>query len=215
VVEKVRMPFATPIAVTPASGSVHAGRAGAMLLETPDATGRAFGKLAPGVVAVELGASGDFLKVSLGEGRSGFVRASEVEQGGAPQAVVPFDDVMAHAPPAIEVNTLALATREPSAVVRGTATDGDRLLDGYIFVNSRKVFYQSNRNGSDPKSMSFSAELPLRPGVNLVNVIARENPDTVGHKVFVIRRDGKNGELLPTPKTEEDLSENGAGGGDD
>ena len=127
----------------------------------------------------------------------------------AASSAVAFEDAMAHAPPAIEVNALALATREPTAAIRGTAMDGDRLLDGYIFVNSRKVFYQSNRNGQDPKSMSFSADLPLRPGVNLVSVVARENPDTVGHKTFVIRRDGKNGELLPTPKTEDDLSENG------
>jgi carboxyl-terminal processing protease len=215
VVEKVRMPILAPINVTPASGTVHAGRAGAQLFETPDVTGRVFGKLAAGVAASEMGTSGEFLKVSLGEGRFGFVRTSEIESGGTAQATVAFEDAMAHAPPAIEVNTLALATRDPSAVVRGTTTDGDRLLDCYVFVNARKVFYQSNRNGPDPKSMSFSAELPLRPGVNLVNVIARENPETVGHKVFVIRRDGKNGELLPTPKTEEDLSENGPGGGDE
>jgi carboxyl-terminal processing protease len=212
VVEKVRMPFSPPLAITAASGTVHAWRAGAQLFEAPDLTARVFGKLAPGVAVSEIGASGEFLKVSLGESRFGFVRTAEIEQGGVAQSTPPFEDALAHAPPAIEVNALALATREPSATIRGTATDGDRLLDAYVFVNSRKVFYQSNRNGSDPKSMSFSVDLPLRPGVNLVNVIARETPDTVGHKVFVIRRDGKNGELLPTPKTEEDLSENGPGG---
>jgi carboxyl-terminal processing protease len=47
--------------------------------------------------------------------------------------------------------------------------------------------------------------------VNVVAVIARESPDSVGRKVVVIRRDGPNGELLPTPKTEEDEG----GGGDD
>jgi carboxyl-terminal processing protease len=214
VVEKVRIPFATPIAVTTASGTVHAGRAGAQLFEAPDPTARVFGKLASGVVASEIGTSGEFDKVSLGEGRFGFVKASEVEAGGAVSATLTFEDAMAHAPPAIEVGAPALATREPSAVIKGLTTDGDRLLDAYVFVNSRKVFYQSNRNGADPKSMAFSADLPLRPGVNLVNIIARETPDTVGHKVFVIRRDGKNGELLTTPKTEDDLSENGPAGED-
>jgi carboxyl-terminal processing protease len=209
VVEKVRIPFATPVTITPASGTVHAGRGGAQLFEAPDATSRVFGKLAPGVVTSESGTAGEFDKVSLGDGRFGFVRASEVEAGGALQATLTFEDAMAHAPPAIEVSAPALATREPSAVIKGLTTDNDRLLDAYVFVNSRKVFYQSNRNGSDPRSMAFSADLPLRPGVNLVNIIARETPDTVGHKVFVIRRDGKNGELLTTPKTEDDLSENG------
>ncbi len=212
VVEKVRMPFQPSVAIVPATGTVRALRAGARLFDAPDPASRVFGKLASGTAAPEIGTSGDFVKVSLGDGRFGFVHTGEVEAGGSPQATVAFEDAMGHAPPVIEVNALALATRDPSAVMRGTTTDGERLLDAYVFVNSRKVFYQSNRNGADPKSLTFSADLPLRPGVNLVNVIARENPDTVGHKTFVIRRDGKNGELLTTPKTDDDLSENGSSG---
>jgi carboxyl-terminal processing protease len=212
VVEKVRMPFGPPVVVTPATGAVRALRAGARLFDAPDLTARVFGRFAFGVAATETGISGEFVKVSLGDGRFGFVESNEVEAGGSPQANVTFEEAMSHAPPVIEVNALALATRDASAVIRGTAADGERLLDSYIFVNSRKVFYQSNRNGSDLKSMAFSADLPLRPGVNLVNIIARENPETVGHKTFVVRRDGKSGELLPTPKTDDDLSENGASG---
>jgi carboxyl-terminal processing protease len=45
-----------------------------------------------------------------------------------------------------------------------------------------------------------------------VTIVARESPDSVGRKTFVVRRDGPNGELLPTPKTEED---DGGGGDDD
>jgi carboxyl-terminal processing protease len=37
--------------------------------------------------------------------------------------------------------------------------------------------------------------------------VARENMDTVSRKTFIVRRDGPNGELLPTPKTDEELSE--------
>jgi carboxyl-terminal processing protease len=210
VVEKVRMPFAPPLAVTPATGTGRALRSGAALFEAPDLTARVFGKLPSGSSAPETGTAGEFVKVSLGEGRFGFVRSGEVEAGGAAPVAVAFEDALAHAPPVIDVNALALATRDASAIIKGSATDGDRLLDGYVFVNSRKVFYQSNRNGQDPKAMTFSADLPLRPGINLVSVVARENPDTIGHKTFVIRRDGKNGELLTTPKTDDDMSENGA-----
>ena len=76
------------------------------------------------------------------------------------------------------------------------------------------MFYRSNRNGADGKRMSFEADLPLRPGVNVVTVMARENPDTLGRKTFIVRRDGPNGELLSTPKTEEDLSESGSASDD-
>jgi carboxyl-terminal processing protease len=62
--------------------------------------------------------------------------------------------------------------------------------------------------------MPFEADLPLRPGVNIVSVYARENPDTRAQKVFIIRRDGPNGELLQTPKTDDELSESTAGGDD-
>ena len=68
---------------------------------------------------------------------------------------------------------------------------------------------------SDPKKMSFTADLPLRPGVNIVSVVARENPDTTSHRTFIVRRDGPNGELLTTPKTEDELSETSGGGPDE
>ena len=62
--------------------------------------------------------------------------------------------------------------------------------------------------------MPFAVDLPLRPGVNMVSVIARETPDTVGHRTFIIRRDGPDGALLTTPKTDDDLSESGSDDGE-
>jgi len=59
--------------------------------------------------------------------------------------------------------------------------------------------------------MPFDATVPLRPGVNVITVVARENPDTVGRKTIIVRKDGPNGEILQTPKTEEDGEPGGAG----
>jgi carboxyl-terminal processing protease len=210
VVEKVRIPFQPPAPLAAATGSVRAHASGAPLYESPDGAARVFGKLPAGSAVTELATSGSFTKVSLGESRFGFVRTTDVDSGGSPPAVVTFEDAMEHAPPAIEIGPTLLATRELHTEVKGTASDSDRLLDGYIFVNSRKVFYRSNRNGADPKTMAFTADLPLRPGVNMVSIIARENPDTTTRKTFIVRRDGPTGELLATPKTDEDLSENSA-----
>ena len=47
----------------------------------------------------------------------------------------------------------------------------------------------------------------------VITVVARENNDTVGRRTLIIRRDGPNGEILQTPKTEEDLEH--GGGADD
>jgi carboxyl-terminal processing protease len=74
-------------------------------------------------------------------------------------------------------------------------------MDAYIFVGSRKVFYESNKNGNRHE-MKFSLEAELSPGVNVVTVVARENEDTATRYTMVVRRDGPNGEPLPTPKSE-------------
>ena len=86
--------------------------------------------------------------------------------------------------------------------IEGTAHDGDQVLDAYVFVGPRKVHYQSNRKTTDPTKLSFSLDVALNPGVNVINVVARESEDTATRYTLVVRRDGPNGEALPTPKAE-------------
>lgn len=207
VVEKVRIPIASPSPIAPGQGAVRAKPSGAPLLESPDPGARQFGRLPPGSSVALLGTSGDYTKVNLGDGRTAFVRNAEVEPTGAAAGAVSFEDAMQHHPPTIDLGSVALSTRDASTNIKATAMDTERLLDAYIFVGSRKVFYRSNRNGQDPKRMGIDASLPLRPGVNVVTIMARENTEAVGRKTFIIRRDGPNGELLPTPKVDEDLGE--------
>jgi carboxyl-terminal processing protease len=154
-----------------------------------------------------LGTANGYVKLALGDGRFGFAKASDLDKGGTAAAQVGLEDSMGHAPPALELPQPQLATRDTHTLVHGVASDDARLLDTFIFVGARKVFYRSNRNGADSKKMAFDADLPLRPGVNVVTVVARENPDTTTRRTYVVRRDGPNGELLATPKTDDDLSE--------
>ena len=213
IAEKVHIPIAPPASITPMSTSMKAGAPGALLFSSPDLTARAFGKLLSGTAVTAQGDAGDFLKVSLGGTRFAFVKKTDVAAGGTPGQTVTFEDILLKAPPAIEIAAPDLATKETHMMIKGVASDGDRLLDTFIFVGSKKVFYRSNRTGTDPKKMTFEADLPLRPGVNVVSVVARENPDTTSRRVFIIRKDGANGELLVSPKTEDELSE--TSGGDD
>jgi len=207
VVEKVRIPIVPAETPTVATGSVKAGAQGAALFESPDAGARNFGRLPPGMAASVLGTYNGYVKVNLGGGRFAFAKRGEVDDGGAPAAAVAFEDAMIHAPPAIELAPPELATRDPKVTIKATASDDARLLDGYVFVGSRKIFYRSNRNGADPKKMALEAEVPLRPGVNAITVVARENPETTSRRTFIVRKDGPGGELLPSPKTEDDLGE--------
>jgi carboxyl-terminal processing protease len=207
VVEKVKIPVLDPFALGAGSGTMRARTGGADLLPTPEPTARPFGRLPAGVSANVMATAGGFAKLSLGDGRFAFAKIAELEHGGAAAGTVAFEDAMMHAPPAVDLAQPQLVTRDAHTVLKGNANDDARLLDAYIFVGARKVFYKTNRNGSDPRKMAFDADVPLRPGVNVVTVVARENPDTTSRKTFVVRRDGPGGELLATPKTDDDMSE--------
>jgi carboxyl-terminal processing protease len=209
--EKLHIPIVEPLAVAPSRGIGidHARGGGAELRGVPDVAGRVFARLAPGTAAYVLGTVNGFVKLALGDGRFAFARPDDLEPGGSPAPVVAIEDAMAHAPPVLEIPQPRLATAESHTLVYGVASDDARLLDAFIFVGARKVFYRSNRDGADPRHMAFDADLPLRPGVNVVSVIARENPDTTTRRTFIVRRDGPGGELLPTPKTDDELSETG------
>jgi len=206
------MPIAVPTTLAAATGTMRAKTGGATLLEAPEPGARSFGRLGAGTGVTVLGTAADMTKVSLGEGRFGFVKTAELEQGGTAAAIVPFEEVMRRFPPAIEVQPVALSTKDNNLTIKATATDSERLLDAYVFVGSKKIWYRSNKNGQDPKRMPLEASIPLRPGVNVITVVARENPDTVGRKTLIVRKDGPQGELLQTPKTDED---SGGGEADD
>lgn len=209
-VEKVKVAIEEPAKLEPSTGAIKPSGDGAMLYESPSAAARAFGRMNASSSARVLGKLGEFLKVDLGKGRFAFVQRKEVSDGGTPGADVAFEDLLVRSPPQIELKPAALATRENKLKISGVASDGDRILDGYLFVNSRKVFYRSNRNGADPKKMPFDLDVNLRPGINVIRFFARENPDTVSQRVVVVRRDGPNGELLTTPKGEEGLLDDSA-----
>jgi carboxyl-terminal processing protease len=205
--EKIKIPIEPAAPLVAAQGVVRAGQQGALLFDEPQAGARAFGKLAAGAALTRSARAGDFAKVDLGSGRFAFVSAKDVTEGGAPAGAPAFDDIYSHAPPMIDVAPAALATRDGHIKVGATASDVTKLLDTYVFVGSRKVFYKSNGSSADPKKMSVDADVALRPGVNVISVFARESPDTISRKTIVVRRDGPNGELLPTPTTEDSLWE--------
>ena len=167
----------------------------------PLAHARVTGTLAQGSVVERIGRFGDYTKVDLGEKRFVFVESKHLGETNRAPAVA-FSPLLSRSPPLLEVSAAALTTRASTMKIEGNATDGDRVLDTYIFVGTRKVFYQSNRTGSDPKSMKFSFDAQLRPGVNVITVVSRENQDTASRRTMVIRKDGPKGETLPTPKLE-------------
>jgi len=202
--EKVKVPIEAGAQVTAVDEVREAGISGAVLLESPRDGSRGFGKLPTGTALTVVGRVGSFDKVKIDGSRFGFVLSSELTpSSGKPAATLTFSEVYAHAPPELTIDAAALSTREASVKIRGAASSSTQIKDLYAFVGGRKIFYQSNSKSKDSKNASFDVEVPLRPGVNIVNVFARENADSTTRRTIIIRRDSESGELLKTPKTED------------
>ncbi|MBN1656146.1 MAG: PDZ domain-containing protein [Deltaproteobacteria bacterium] len=181
-------------------------KSGARLLERPRKEGRVVARAQNGAVAVPATAAAEeFVRVSWGDGRPGWVAKGDLLPSGtgANGEIVAYLDRM---PPRLEIDYgNQLVTRDPQFRLRGSASDNQRIRDIYIFVGARKVFYRSNRDSANPKKVDFEAEIPLREGINYISVVARENNDIATRKTFVVRRDAPDGSLLETPKTDEEL----------
>jgi carboxyl-terminal processing protease len=168
----------------------------------PLAAARVVGELRKGAIVERLGKYGEFSKVSLGGTRFGFVESASLEPAKGSRGKLAFEPILGRSPPQLEVAPGKLATRDDHVRLEGKVQDPDQVLDAYVFVGARKVFYQSNKKSADPTKLSFSLDVALSPGVNVLNVVARESEDTATRHTVVVRRDGPSGEALPTPKAE-------------
>jgi carboxyl-terminal processing protease len=200
--EKVVLPVAAPIDVQAASGAVTT-KGDSLLYPDAARSGGAFGKLGRGAALKRVGLANGMTKVELAPGRFAFVASGDLADGGAPSSSVTFEQIYTHAPPTLQVQADAIATRSDKVKVRIGASDTERLLDLYMFVGARKLYYQSNRNGADPKSAGFEFDAPLEPGVNFITVVARKNADTTTRRTVVVRRDAADGSILKTPTNAE------------
>jgi carboxyl-terminal processing protease len=197
--EKIKIPVEARSESAPAakSGNVIV-RDGSPVMALPQAGARGIARVSGGNASFAAEATlADFVRINLGAGRPGWVAAANLLPNGAGGGKVSFDK--SRQPPRLSVDHEGdLVTKNRSLKLTGKASDDSRIRDVYIFVGARKVFYQANP--TDQKTLAFAAEVPLEPGINYVNVFARENQDVVTRFTFVVRRDGEDGSLLETPQ---------------
>jgi carboxyl-terminal processing protease len=65
-----------------------------------------------------------------------------------------------------------------------------RLRDVFVFVNEKKVFFKVVPENQTSPRMEFTADIPLKPGNNLVTVFAREDEDFQTRRSFYVLRRG-------------------------
>lgn len=202
--EKLLVPVARAGAAPAATPKPVVLKQGATLYERPEVSARSIARVEGGTLALSAEATAaGYLRVGFGGGRPGWVRAADVVTGQAGDGRLV--DVLAHMPPRVELDSNTLVTKEPSLRLSGKATDDDRLRDLYVYVNSRKVYYDAVPKRSATKVMTFDTVVPLRPGINYVTIVARESNDVVSRKTVVVRADGPDGALLETPRNDDEL----------
>jgi carboxyl-terminal processing protease len=223
-VERIDVPIASGSATpSPRRGRVTV-RDGAQVRDRPGAEGRPFARIAGG--AISLAAQSDlagFVRVDLGEGRPGWVAQGDLSsERASPRASV--QPLLDHMPPQIDVETgpppggtgappvQPLTTTSDRLPIRAILRDDTRVRDAYIYVGTRKVFYVSNRDSETPREVRFETEVPLRPGTNVIVVVARESDDVLSRRTFIVRRDAADGSLMETPRSGDDWFHLGIGG---
>jgi carboxyl-terminal processing protease len=143
-----------------------------------------------------LGTFGPYTKVKLNAAgtKVGFISSAALTSGGS--ATGTFNPAWNSTPPVIALSVKGLETNASTYKLQGTVNDEEKVEDLYIFVSnqsakieSRKVFYRSNRGARDIKAMSFASDLPLWPGSNMVTVVARSNAEVRSVKRLFVYRD--------------------------
>jgi carboxyl-terminal processing protease len=150
-----------------------------------------------------LGAYGPWTKVRLGATKVGFVATSAIGSGGTGGGA--FAPYWESTPPMISLATKSLETAGESYKLAGTAADETHVEDVYVYVSnqsakidSKKVFYQSNRGGKNGRQLDFAADVPLWPGSNMITVVARQNSEVRSLKtMFVYREPPRTAQASP------------------
>ncbi|HEX7837868.1 MAG TPA: MXAN_5808 family serine peptidase [Kofleriaceae bacterium] len=143
-----------------------------------------------------IAAYGAWTKVKLNAAgtKVGFLPSSATSTGSAGQ--IQYTQSWNSTPPMIALNLQGLETSAATYKLSGNVSDEQHVEDVYIFVSnqtakieSRKVFYRSNRSGKDAKQLDFATDLPLWPGSNMVTVVARASAEVRSVKTMFVYRE--------------------------
>ncbi len=78
--------------------------------------------------------------------------------------------------------------RQEHISLSGTVKDDNTIKYVYILVNENKVFYKSNKDASEENKsrITFTSDIPLEDGPNVISIVARDDQDLLSTKSFVV-----------------------------
>jgi carboxyl-terminal processing protease len=196
--EKIDWPVSNDERVpTPAKTAVRV-EVGEALLRTgaaPSAWPLATAK--KGVVLPADARVGDFWRVEWAKNRFAFVADADVKPAKGPRSGAVVEAWQREPPriaispdpakgaPVVESDTFKLSG---TASVAPSADGSAKLRDVFVFVNDQKVFFRVVPQSANTAKLDFEADLPLKPGNNVVTVFAREDDELQTRRSVVIYR---------------------------
>ncbi|MDB4963125.1 MAG: carboxyl-terminal protease [Myxococcales bacterium] len=193
--QKIKFRISPSVAPQPARGEVTVKAATPIRAGAADDTG-VVGTAPKGASYIAVNTFGPYTKVKLTAGgtKIGFLPTALLAAGGSGSGS--FISVWNSTPPVISLAMKGLETSAETYRLSGAVSDEQHVEDVYIFVSnqrakidSRKVFYRSNRGGKDAKLLDFATDLPLWPGSNMVTVVARSSSEVRSVKTMFVYRD--------------------------
>ena len=216
VTEEIVFPISPALKFDAQSQAVSVAGSGTVdLYAAPHADAPRLATAATGQRFASLGSADGWHKLEIGKDQIAYARASDLEVGGsAPRKPGKVAAVYAVSPPKIALTNVPRQTDATTITVSGVATDSEQVRDLYVtvynpsrnlFGSAEKVFYEAS---ADPRTgrLEFSAEVPLQPGNNIIDVYARENDQVTGvERMWVLRTSG----LAEARAAEQSFASNG------
>ncbi|HEV7559191.1 MAG TPA: MXAN_5808 family serine peptidase, partial [Kofleriaceae bacterium] len=193
--EKIHFKVSGAVAVVPRTGEVTTRSPAAIRSGAADDTG-IIGNAQRGASYQAIASYGAYTKVKLTPGgtKVGFIPTAALATGGSGSGS--YQMVWNATPPNIALANKGLETHAETYRLTGSISDEQHVEDVYVFVSnqaakieSRKVFYRSNRGGKEGKLLDFAADVPLWPGSNMVTVVARASSEVRSVKTMFVYRD--------------------------
>ncbi|MEM7157739.1 MAG: MXAN_5808 family serine peptidase [Myxococcota bacterium] len=145
------------------------------------------------------GQTSTWLRLDLGDGGFAFVPNEACDDAKGKAKVGAHEPVLEVSPPKITLEGMVTQTEETSLHLSGVVADETRVQDMFItvanpsrdlFAKREKVFYEASATPSSG-NLDFSADVPLTPGNNLIEIYAREDDDVVSvRRMWVLRTSG-------------------------
>lgn len=132
----------------------------------------------------------DWYRVPLADG-FGWVAADAVEAvppTAAPAGSGAVSAVEPTGPPIIELAESAVETRDRAMTLAGAVSGPRAVRDVLIYVNDRKVFFQSSAGRELGDAFRFSTRVPLEEGVNRITVVARQDEEYASRRTVIVNR---------------------------